>query len=229
MCIVYYLENFCFLCVLWMLEELGLDYELCCYLCDLKMLLVLLELCNVYLFGKLLVLQDGELVLVEFGVIFDYFVDCYDMQCQLLLLLMLVDGIECIVYCYWLYYVEGLVMLLLLLILVMGCICNVFMLFFVCLIVCSIVDKVEWGFVGLQWCLYLDWMECCLVESLWFVGECFSVVDIQMSFLIQVVVVCGGGFDDKLVLCGFFKCISEWFVYQCVEVYGGYLQVFSGN
>lgn len=71
MIILYYLEYLCFLCILWVLEELGLEYEVKFYKC-LLIYVVLFELKNIYFLGKVFVLIDGDLVIVEFVVILEY-------------------------------------------------------------------------------------------------------------------------------------------------------------
>src|SRR3989304_1326708 len=78
--IVHHLENSRSLRVLWMLEELGLDYELRRYPRAPKTLLAPPELRSVHPLGKSPVLQDGELVLAESGAILDYLADRYDTQ-----------------------------------------------------------------------------------------------------------------------------------------------------
>lgn len=128
--IVHHLENSRSLRVLWMLEELGLDYELRRYPRDPKTLLAPPELRNVHPLGKSPVLQDGELVLAESGAILDYLADRYDTQRQLSPSPMPADGAERIAYRYWLHYAEGSAMPPLLLTLVMGRIRNAPMPFF---------------------------------------------------------------------------------------------------
>lgn len=119
----------------WLFEELDVLYEIVCYVCDLKMMFVLVELCVIYLFGKLFVVIDDGCMFVELGVIIEYLVECYGNGCFVLLF----GLFEWYDYMYWLYYVEGLVMLLLLFKFVVLWIVYVLMLFFVWLIVCKIV------------------------------------------------------------------------------------------
>ncbi len=154
--IVHHLENSRSLRVLWMLEELGLDYELRRYPRDPKTLLAPPELRNVHPLGKSPVLQDGELVLAESGAILDYLADRYDTQRQLSPSPMPADGAERIAYRYWLHYAEGSAMPPLLLTLVMGRIRNAPMPFFARPIARSIADKAERGFIGPQRRLHLD-------------------------------------------------------------------------
>jgi len=128
--IVHHLENSRSLRVLWMLEELGLDYELRRYPRDPKTLLAPPELRRVHPLGKSPVLQDGDLVLAESGAILDYLADRYDTQRQLSPSPMPADGAERLAYRYWLHYAEGSAMPPLLLTLVMGRIRNAPMPFF---------------------------------------------------------------------------------------------------
>lgn len=127
--IVYYFNNFCVYCLIWLFEEFGFDYEIKFYKCGFDYC-VSVELKKVYLFGKLLVFEDDGLVIVESGVIFEYFLEKYDLKG-----FVLVKGMfECFVYIYWLYYVEGMVMLFFVMKLIFGMILKqvfFFMKFFV--------------------------------------------------------------------------------------------------
>lgn len=227
--IVHHLENSRSLRVLWMLEELGLDYELRRYPRDPKTLLAPPELRQVHPLGKSPVLQDGELVLAESGAILDYLADRYDTQRQLSPSPTPADGAERIAYRYWLHYAEGSAMPPLLLTLVIGRIRSAPMPFFARPIARSIADKAERGFIGPQRRLHLGWMERRLTESPWFAGERFSAADIQMSFPIQAAAARGGGLDDRPALRGFLKRIGERPAYQRAEAHGGHLQALSGN
>ncbi|MFX5756506.1 glutathione S-transferase N-terminal domain-containing protein, partial [Acinetobacter baumannii] len=58
--------------VLWLLEELGLDYEIKFYQRDPKTMLAPLELLKVHPLGKSPVITDGELTVAESGNIVEY-------------------------------------------------------------------------------------------------------------------------------------------------------------
>ena len=227
--IVHHLENSRSLRVLWMLEELGLDYELRRYPRDPRTLLAPPALRQVHPLGKSPVLQDGEQVLAESGAILDYLADRYDTQRQLSPSPIPAEGAERMAYRYWLHYAEGSAMPPLLLTLVMSRIRNAPVPFFVRPIARSIADKAEQSFVGPQRRLHLDWMERRLAESPWFAGERFTAADIQMSFPIQAAAARGGGLDDKPALRAFLQRIGERPAYQRAEVHGGSLQALRGD
>lgn len=72
--IVHYLENSRSQRILWMLEELGLDYEVKRYERNPKTMLAPPELRRVHPLGKSPVIQDGETVVAETGAIVEYLV-----------------------------------------------------------------------------------------------------------------------------------------------------------
>ena len=183
--IVHHLENSRSLRVLWMLEELGLDYELRRYPRDPKTLLAPPELRRVHPLGKSPVLQDGELVLAESGAILDYLADRYDTQRQLSPSPMPADGAERIAYRYWLHYAEGSAMPPLLLKLVFDKLRSSPMPFFIKPIARGIADKVGQAFITPQLKLHFDYLESQLSEHEWFAGDAFSAADIQLSFPLE--------------------------------------------
>ncbi|WMJ68859.1 glutathione S-transferase [Stenotrophomonas sp. 24(2023)] len=227
--IVHHLENSRSLRVLWMLEELGLDYELRQYPRDPKTLLAPPALRQVHPLGKAPVLQDGGHVLAESGAILDYLADRYDTQRQFSPAAAPADSAERIAYRYWLHYAEGSAMPPLLLTLVVGRIRTAPMPFFARPIARRIADKAERSFVGPQRRLHLDWMEQRLGQSPWFAGERFSAADIQMSFPIQAAAARGDGLADKPALRGFLQRIAERPAYQRAEAHGGSLQALRGD
>jgi len=76
MIIVHHLNNSRSQRVLWMLEELGLDYEVRRYERDAQSALAPLALRQVHPLGKSPVIIDGALTLAESGAIIDYLATC---------------------------------------------------------------------------------------------------------------------------------------------------------
>src|SRR5438128_514073 len=74
---VHHLENSRSQRVLWLLEELGVPYELRRYARDPKTMLAPPELQRVHPLGKSPVITDGELTLAESGAILEYLADRY--------------------------------------------------------------------------------------------------------------------------------------------------------
>ena len=97
--------------VLWLLEELGLDYEIKRYERNAKTMLAPPELLAVHPLGKSPVITDGDLTLAESGAIVEYLVERYGAG-----RLAPAPGTpERVRYSYWMHYAEGSAMPLLVL------------------------------------------------------------------------------------------------------------------
>lgn len=167
--------------ILWLLEELGLEYEVKRYDRDPTTMLAPESLRAVHPLGKSPVITDGALTLAESGAIIEYLVDRYG------------DGRlappigtpERLRYIYWLHYAEGSAMPLLVLRLIFNKIEASPMPFFVRPIARLIVDRVRQSFIEPQIALHLGYLEAELEKSLWFVDSEFTAADIQMSFPLE--------------------------------------------
>src|SRR5690554_1211682 len=80
MIVVHHLENSRSLRILWMLEELGLDYEVKHYARNKKTQLAPPELLEVHPLGKSPVLEDNGVVVAETGAILEYLLAQYDKE-----------------------------------------------------------------------------------------------------------------------------------------------------
>ncbi len=167
--------------VLWLLEELGVGYEIKRYERDGKTMLAPPELRAVHPLGKSPVITDGELTLAESGAIVDYLANKYGGG-----KLVPADGTrERLRYTYWMHYAEGSAMPPLLLKLMFDRVERAPMPFFVKPVARGIADKVRSGFINPQLKLHLDYMESELGKSEWFAGAAFTAADIQMSFPLE--------------------------------------------
>ena len=81
MIVVHHLNNSRSQRVLWLLEELGLAYEIKRYERDKKTMLAPPALRKVHPLGKSPVLTDGDLTLAESGAIIEYLVERYGDGC----------------------------------------------------------------------------------------------------------------------------------------------------
>ena len=97
--------------ILWLLEELGLAYEVRHYRRDARTRLAPPELAAVHALGKSPVVEDGELQLIESGAIVDYLIRHYGGG----RLQPAPDSRDYELYNQWLHYAEGSAMLPLLL------------------------------------------------------------------------------------------------------------------
>src|SRR5450631_1667202 len=167
--------------VLWLLEELGLPYEIRRYQRDPKTMLAPESLRAVHPLGKSPVITDRALTLAESGAIMEYLVDRYgDGQFAPAL-----GTPERLRFTYWLHYAEGSAMLPLLLKLVFDRIETAPMPFFAKPIARAIAGKAKSSFIEPQIALHLTYLETELEKHRWFAGNEFSAADIQMSFPVE--------------------------------------------
>jgi glutathione S-transferase len=181
MIVVHHLNNSRSQRVLWLLEELGLEYEIKRYERDAKTMLAPASLRAVHPLGKSPVVTDGSLTLAESGAIIEYLVERYGNG-----KLAPAPGTpERLRYTYWLHYAEGSAMSPLLLKLVFDRIANGPVPFFVKPVAKAISHRMLTTFVNPQIELHLAFMETELEKSRWFAGNEFSAADIQLSFPLE--------------------------------------------
>lgn len=178
---VHHLENSRSQRVIWLLEELGVPYEVKRYARDAKTMLAPPELRAVHPLGKSPVITDGDVVVAESGAIMEYLADTYGEG----RLLPPPGDLARRACTYWLHYAEGSLMPPLLMTLVFSKVRSSPMPFFAKPIAKGIADKVMSSFVTPQVTLHLDYLEATLAKSKWFAGTAFSVADIQLSFPIE--------------------------------------------
>jgi glutathione S-transferase len=178
---VHHLENSRSQRVLWLLEELGIEYEVKRYARDRKTLLAPPELREVHPLGKSPIVTDDETTLAESGAVLEYLVERY-------------GGGRFVPaagtparhrYTYFMHYAEGSVMPPLLLKLVFDKVRRAPAPFFVRPIARSIAARVSSMFIDPQIALHLDFIEAELGRSAWFVGDELTAADIQMSFPLE--------------------------------------------
>lgn len=188
---VHHLENSRSQRVLWMLEELGLDYEVKRYQREPTMQAPA-SLRAVHPLGKSPVITDGDWTLAESGAILEYLVERYG------------EGRfapplgtrERVRYTYFLHYAEGSLMPLLFMKLVFG----------------RIPERVPWPMrpvarlisnatdktlLGPQIANHFAFLESELASRDWFAGDTFTAADVQMSFPLEAAAA-RVGFDDRL-------------------------------
>ena len=189
MIVVHHLNNSRSQRVLWLLEELGVAYEIVRYQRDPQTMLAPESLRRVHPLGKSPVVTDGELTLAESGAIIEYLADRYGGRDRLAPAAGTAQRLR---YTYWLHYAEGSAMPLLLLNLVFARVASAKMAFFAKPVAKAIAAQVSRSFIEPQLKLHLDYMESELAKSPWFAGDAFSAADIQMSFPIEAAAVRGG-------------------------------------
>ena len=181
MIIVHHLNNSRSQRVLWLLEELGLQYQVKRYERDAKTMLAPPELKAVHPLGKSPVITDDAQTVAESGAIVEYLIERYGKG----RLIPPPGSAERLRYTYWLHYAEGSAMPPLLLSLIFGKVKESPAPFLIRPIVRGIADKVLNSFVRPQLATHLDFMESEMAKSEWFAGDQFSGADIQMSFPVE--------------------------------------------
>jgi glutathione S-transferase len=152
--------------VLWLLEELGIDYRVERYERDAKTMLAPASLKNVHPLGKSPVISDGERVVAETGAIIEYLVERHGNG-----RLAPAAGSDArLRYSYWLHYAEGSLMPLMVMTLIFNRIVPGSPML-IRPIAAGIVKAVHRQFLGPNTRLHLDYVESELGRSTWFAGE----------------------------------------------------------
>ncbi len=166
--------------VLWLIEELGLDYEIRRYARDPKTMQAPASLMAVHPLGKSPAIVDGNKTLAESGAILEYLVEAYGAG----RFAPPPDSGDRLKYTYFMHYAEGSLMPPLLLKLVFMRLPRAAP-FLVRPIAGAIAAKALSSFVDPQIARHLDFLEGELAARPWFAGEAFSAADIQMSFPLE--------------------------------------------
>jgi len=167
--------------IVWLLEELGVPYEIKRYQRDPKTSLAPPELLRVHPLGKSPVITDGDLTIAESGAIIEYLVDRYGKGA----LIPPPGTPERLRYTYWLHFAEGTAMPPLVMKLVFNRVEKGPMPFFARPIARAIAKKVKGGFIDPNLERIVAHIESELGRSDWFAGDAFTAADIQMSFPVE--------------------------------------------
>jgi len=167
--------------VIWLLEELGVPYEIKHYQRDKKTMLAPPELRAVHPLGKSPVITDNGKTIAESGAIVEYLVNTYDQG----KLKPPAGSDERLRYTYWLHFAEGTAMPPLLIMLIVDRMESAKAPFFIKPVIRGIVGRVRKGFLDRQIASNLDFMQGELGKFEWFTGNEFTAADIQMSFPLE--------------------------------------------
>jgi glutathione S-transferase len=202
--------------VLWLLEELGLAYEVKRYQRDAKTMLAPPELKAIHPLGKSPVLDDGDLRVAETGAIIEYLLEAHPGS-----------GLRPAPntpagrrYTYWLHYAEGSAMTPLLLKLIFSQIPKRAPLL-ARPVISGMARKVDATLIAPQIKAHTEYWEAELARSEWFAGDAFSAADIMMSFPVEAAGSRIGYGADKPRLKAFLQRIHARPAYQQALERGG--------
>ena len=207
--------------VLWLLEELGVPYEIKKYERDPVTMLAPQALKQVHPLGKSPVITDdgagAGVTVAESGAIIEYLLERYGNG----RFAPAIGTPERLRWRYWMHFAEGTAMSPLLMKLVFERIKTTKMPFFAKPIARGLADKVLGLMVEPNLKRQLDFMEAELGKNTWFAGDEFSAADVQMSFPIEASAQRAGLNASRPKLMAFLKRIHARPAYKAALKRGG--------
>ncbi len=214
---VHHLENSRSQRILWLLEELGVDYRIERYERDAATGLAPAGLEAVHPLSKAPIVTDGEQTVAESGAIIEYLLEQYgDGR-----LVPAAGTPEYRQFRYWMHFAEGTFMPLMVMSLIFRRIEQAKMPFFARPVAKSIVGKVRGSYLEPNTRRALDFMEQTLSSQAWFAGRELTAADIQMSFPVEAAAVRSGLREDYPRLQAFLDTIHARPAYQAALEKGG--------
>ena len=202
--------------VLWLLEELGLDYAVRRYQRDPKTMLAPPELRAIHPLGKSPVLDDGDARVAETGAIVEYLLE----RCPEAGLRPAAGTEAARRFTYWLHCAEGSAMTPLLLKLIFSAI-PARVPFLARGVAKGISRAMNANMIDPQLAAHTAYWEAELARSEWFAGDAFSAADIMMSFPVEAAGSRVGYGADKPRLKAFLEKIHARSAYQRALERGG--------
>ena len=198
MIIVHHLETSRSQRILWLLEELGLPYEIVRYKRDGKTRLAPPELRRIHPMGKSPVVVDGETAVAESGAILEYLATTYGghAQGELAHLQPAPGTPEWLPVRYWMHFAEGSIMNWLVMKLVFLSIPSQPMPFFARPVARKLCEQVQRKLIDPNIASAVQLMESHLTHHKWFAGEELTVADFQMSFPVEAAFARAAGAAD---------------------------------
>jgi glutathione S-transferase len=179
MLIVHHLNNSRSQRVLWLLEELGLPYEIKYYQRDPKTMRAPASLRNVHPLGKSPVVTDGDLTIAETGAIVEYLVEKAGGRLR-----PAAGTPERLRWTFWLHFAEGSAMTPLIVKLIFNAMPSRAPTLLRGL-VRNISKRAQAGYSDPEIKAHFDYIENALARSAWFAGDEFSAADIMMSYPLE--------------------------------------------
>ena len=181
MLVVHHLNNSRSQRVLWLLEELGVPYEIVPHTRYGRNDLAPPEVARIHPLGKLPIIIDGEVTLAESGAVMTYLVERHGAG-RLQPAPGTPERLRCL---YWMHYAEGSGMQPLLLKVIFDKIEAARLPFYLRPVVRALSRGVKASFVTPQLKLHMGFLEQELAKSEWFAGDEITMADLQMSFVLQ--------------------------------------------
>jgi glutathione S-transferase len=202
--------------ILWLLEELGLDYEVKHYQRDKTTMLAPGALRNMHPLGKSPVITDGDQTIAESGAIVEYIIETYGVGRMIP-----APGPDRLRYRYWLHYAEGSAMPPLVMKLIFSSIPDSpQMPWYIKPIARGITNAVIKNYIGPQVQSHIAFWEAELAKSTWFAGDDLTGADIMMSFPIEAA---GASLPERLT--SYLAAIHARPAYQQALTRGGPYQL----
>ena len=202
MIIVHHLEHSRSQRVLWLLEELGLPYEVKRYARNKATMLAPPELKQVHPLGKSPVIQHDGRVVAETGAIIEYIVEQADGR-----LGAPAHREDALRYRHFLHYAEGSLMPPLLLKLVLSRV--------------PLFGKAAQKKIKPMIDIHLDYVDAELADRPWFAGREFTAADVMMSFPLEAAVARAGATEGRPHIAAWLKTIHARPAYQAALAKGG--------
>jgi glutathione S-transferase len=201
MIVVHHLENSRSQRILWLLEELGLPYEVRRYERNPKTMLAPPELRRVHPLGKSPVIEDEGRAIAETGAIVDYLVEKTGG------LGAPPDPDDRLRYRFFVHYAEGSMMPPLLAMLVVRRL--------------GLLGRPARGPLQKMFDRHLDWLESELASRPWFAGDEFTAADVMMSFPLEAARHRAGLGETRPNLIGWLERIHARPAYRAALSRGG--------
>ncbi len=223
MLIVHHLETSRSQRILWLLEELGVPYQLKVYRRNPATRLAPPELKATHPLGKSPVITDDGVVVAESGAIIEYLVEKYAATAggELGRLDPPAGTAERRQCRYWMHYAEGSLMNWLVMKLVFSSIPKQPMPFFARPIARAMCGKVQQQFIDPNLQASTAFIEDHLSKNRWFAGDALSMADFQMSFAIEALLSRAEGLGECPKLREYLARIRGRPAYQRAEAKGG--------
>lgn len=214
---VHHLENSRSQRILWLLEELGVEYALKRYERDPQTSLAPAELIAVHPLGKAPVITENGKTIAESGAIVEYILEHHGHG----RLRPAAGTPEYEQYRYWMHFAEGSFMPLMVMSLIFNRVENARMPFFLKPVARGIAGKVRASYLRPNIERSLTFMEATLTQSEWFAGDEFTAADVQMSFPVEAAAVRAGLAENFPRLQAFLRRIQARPAYKAALESGG--------